>query len=78
MKNGWAAGPTGLKVDLIEAAGKEGVVELTGVLKLITLLKREMLGDWKRSYTLPLLKGKGNVLKYNYRWIRLLMEGIKE
>lgn len=76
MKNGRAAGPTRLTVDLIKAAGKEGEVELTSVKQCIK--KGEIPKDWKGSYTIPIFKGKGDALKCgNYRGIRLLEHGMK-
>lgn len=77
MKNGRAAGPSGLTVDLIKAEGKEGVVELTRVLNNV-LKKGEIPEDWKGSYTIPIFNGKGDALKCgNYRGIRLLEHGMK-
>ena len=59
MKAGKAAGPSGLVVDIISAAGKAGI---EGLLKICQKFwtSGEMPSDWLTSITVPLYKGKGD------------------
>ena len=77
MKAGKAAGPSGLVVDIISAAGKAG---MEGLLKICQKfwISGEMPYDWLTSITVPLYKGKGDALNCaSYRGIRLLEHSLK-
>ncbi|ESN97832.1 hypothetical protein HELRODRAFT_147564, partial [Helobdella robusta] len=72
MKDGKAAGPSGLTNDIIKASGTAGIQTL---LQLCREIWRNcsMPTEWNYSMTVPLYKGKGYPLNCSsYRGIRLL------
>merc|ERR1712121_308888 len=77
IKNGKAAGPSGLAGELIKASEEIGVNVLTSICR--DLFNGEIIpDDWKSSFTIPIYKGKGENLEcQNYRGIRLLEHGLK-
>ena len=77
IKNGKAAGPSGLAGELIKASEEIGVNVMTNICR--ELFKGEIIPyDWKNSFTIPIYKGKGeNLVCQNYRGIRLLEHGLK-
>ena len=77
IKNGKAAGPSGLAGELIKASEEIGVNVMTNICR--ELFNGEIIpDDWKNSFTIPIYKGKGeNLVCQNYRGIRLLEHGLK-
>ena len=77
MKDGKAAGPTGLVGDMLKAAGSWGVKRITEICNLV--LKEGCIPkDWELSTLIPLYKGKGDPLDCgSYRAIKLLEHGMK-
>ena len=77
MKQGKAAGPTGLTSELLQAAGNVGVREMTNIMN--ELLRGEKVPrDWSSSTTIPIYKGKGDAMECGkYRGVRLLEHGMK-
>ena len=77
MKNGKAAGCSGLSAELLKAAG----VEIEGlVTDLLNAIVREQRipEDWKRSVVVNIFKGKGDAQERgNYRGIKLLDQVMK-
>ena len=77
MKNGKAPGPSGFTVDMVKAAGENGVKEITRALRKVQR-DGEMPREWGESFTVPIYKGKGDALSCNkYRGVRLLEHGMK-
>ena len=69
-KSGKAAGPTGLVVEMIKAAGDEGVL-LVKQLTDDVFSSGEIPKDWEESIILNLFKGKGAALERgNYRALK--------
>ena len=67
MKNGKAAGPSGMTSDLLKFAGATRVQELLRVFQGI-MGGEHAPDEWRNSLTMPLYKGKGDALqcgKYN-------------
>ena len=72
MKAGKAAGPTGICVEMLKAAGNNIIPLLT---KLINIVIRDHLvpDDWNRSFIISLYKGKGDAFdRGNFRGLKLL------
>ena len=77
MKNGKAAGPTGVTSELLKAAGSVGLRQLTNIMNE-RLAGEGIPDDWKRSTTVPIYKGKGDAMECGkYRGVRLLEHGMK-
>ena len=77
MKNGKAAGPSGMMSDLLEFAGATGVRELLRVFQGI-MGGEHVPDEWRNSLTIPLYKGKGDALQCGkYSGLRLLEHGMK-
>ena len=77
MKKGEATGPSGLTSELLQAARKVGIKELRNFLNNL-LEGEEIPKDLKDSTTIPIYKGKGDVMECgNYRGVRLLEHGMK-
>ena len=77
MKVGKALGPSGITRHLIKPAGATGVKGLFQVCE-----SKEQEGEvpeqWAKSYTIPLYKGKGDVLMVDkHRGVRLLEQDMK-
>ena len=76
-KSGKAAGPTGLVVEMIKAAGDEGVL-LVKQLTDDVFSSGEIPKDWEESIILNLFKGKGAALERgNYRALKLTDQVMK-
>jgi len=56
MQEGKEAGPSGVPIDLLQAAGMVGSRELTNNMNDI------IYEDWKSSTTIPIYKGKGDAI----------------
>ena len=71
MKSVKAAGPSGIIVEMLKAAGSKAIEFLR---KLITSVVKhgKIPEDWEMSYILNLFKGKGDALdRGNYRGLKL-------
>ena len=71
MKSGKAAGPSGIIVEMLKAAGSKAIEFLR---ELITSVVKhgKIPEDWEMSYILNLFKGKGDALdRGNYRGLKL-------
>ena len=77
MKSGKAAGPSGIVVELIKAAGDTGA---TMIRDLATAIIRDgkVPTDWEESFIVCLYKGKGDALdRGNYRGLKLTEQAMK-
>ena len=77
MKNGKAAGPSGLTSDIIKASGKKSMEVFNSICE-----KMWNIGttppEWLSSLTVPIYKGKEDALECSsYRGIRLLEHSLK-
>ena len=77
MKNGKAAGPSGIVTEMLKASGDTGV-------RLVADLANDMIrngtipSDWENNYIINIYKGKGDALiRDNYRGLKLLDHVIK-
>ena len=77
MKSGKAAGPSGIVVEMIKAAGDTGA---TMIRDLATAIIRDgkVPTDWEESFIVCLFKGKGDALdRGNYRGLKLTEQAMK-
>ena len=77
MKSGKAAGPSGIVVEMIKAAGDTGA---TMIRDLATAIIRDgkVPTDWEESFIVCLYKGKGDALdRGNYRGFKLTEQAVK-
>ena len=71
MKSGKAAGPTGIVVEMLKAAGKKAI-EFLRELSISVVMHGRIPEDWEMSFILNLFKGKGDALdRGNYRGLKL-------
>ena len=71
MKSGKAAGPSGIIVEMLKAAGSKGIVFLRELTKSV-VKHGKIPEDWEMSFILNLYKGKGDALnRGNYRGLKL-------
>ena len=71
MKSGKAAGPSGIVVEMLIAAGPKGI-EFVRELTIAVIKNGKIPKDWEMSYILNLFKGKGDALnRGNYRGLKL-------
>ena len=71
MKCGKAAGPSGIIVEMLKAAGKNGIVFLRELITSV-MINGKIPEDWEMSFILNLYKGKGDALdRGNYRGLKL-------
>ena len=77
MKNGKAAGPSGIIAEMLKATGEEGV-ELARELTEAVFSSGEIPADWEESYIQNLYKGKGEAIdRGNYRGLKLTDQVLK-
>ena len=71
MKSGKSAGPSGIIVEMLKAAGSKGIDFLCEL--IISVVKHGKIPeDWEMSFILNLYKGKGDALnRGNYRGLKL-------
>ena len=75
MKEGKAAGPSGVVAEMLNAAGESGMAWITDICNLI-IKEGTIPEDWKKSWIVSIYKGKGDALdvihieESNY-WIML-------
>ena len=77
MKSGKAAGPSGIVVEMIKAAGDTGA---TMIQDLATAIIRDgkVPTDWEESFIVCLYRGKGDALdRGNYRGLKLTEQAMK-
>ena len=75
MKSGKAAGPSGIVVEMIKAAGDAGA---TKIHDLATIHDSKVPTDWEQSFIVCLYKGKGDALdRGNYRGLKLTEQAMK-
>src|SRR2546425_6750377 len=76
-KSGKAAGPSGVAVDMLKAAGEAGVKWVTDICNEV-VRSGVVPVDWRRSWMVNVYKGKGNALDCSsYRGIKLLEHELK-
>ena len=70
MKCGKAAGPSGIIIEMIKAAGDKNAEELTVLVNRI-VAEGIVPSDWNLSIIINLIKGKGDaLLRGNYRGLK--------
>jgi hypothetical protein len=76
-KSNKAAGPSGVVVDMLKAAGEAGAVWVTEICNLV-LREGRIPEDWCKSWMVNVYKGKGDALECgSYRGIKLLEHVMK-
>jgi len=76
-KTGKSSGPTEVVVEMIRAAGEQGVKWMTEICNEV-IRSGKVPDDWKFSFLVPVYKGKGDPMQCgNYRAIKLLEHGMK-
>src|SRR4029077_17641644 len=76
-KVGKAAGPSGVVSELLKASGDNGITWITNLFNKL-LADGKIPDDWKRSWMVPVYKGKGDALECSsYRGIKLLEHAMK-
>ena len=77
MKSGNAAGPSGIVVEMIKAAGDTGATMIRDLATAI-IHDGKVPTDWEQSFIVCLYKGKGDALKRgNYRGLKLTEQAMK-
>jgi hypothetical protein len=72
LKSGKAAGPSGIVVEMLKAAGNGIVPHISTLINQIIQCNK-VPDEWNRSYIINLYKGKGDALDCgNYRGLKLL------
>jgi hypothetical protein len=72
MKNGKAAGPSGIVAEMLKAAGNDGVQWMTELCNAV-IQEGRIPDDWRKSWMTAVYKGKGDALDCSsYRGIKLL------
>ena len=75
MKAGKAPGPSGIVVEMIQAAGDMGPTMICG---LTIICDGKVPSDWEQSFIVCLYKGKGDALERgNYRGLKLTEQVMK-
>ena len=76
MKNGKAAGPDSLPVEIWKCLGTVGLTYLTDVLN--NIMEEEKIPDGRKSILVPIFKNKGDIMSCgNYRGIKLMCHSMK-
>jgi len=77
MKSGKAAGPSGIIVEMVRAAGPD-IFEAIAHLVNCIIRDGKIQNDWNLSYIINCFKGKGDALdRGNYRGLKLLEQVMK-
>ena len=77
MKSGKAAGPSGIVVEMIKAAGDTGATMIRDLATAI-ICDGKVPTDWEESFIVCLYKGKGDALdRGNYRGLKLTEQAMK-
>ena len=77
MKSGKVAGPSGIVVEMIKAAGDTGATMIRDLATAI-IHDGKVPTDWEESFIVCLYKGKGDALdRGNYRGLKLTEQAMK-
>ena len=77
MKAGKAAGPSGIVIEMIQAAGDDIIVLITNLINSI-VREEKVPDDWNLSYIINCFKGKGDAMERgNFRGLKLLDQVLK-
>ena len=77
MKNGKAAGPDNIPVEVWKSLGEEGIDILWDLMQKI-FNQEKMPEEWRGSLIIPIYKGKGDIQECgNYRGIKLISHTMK-
>ena len=77
MKNGKAAGPSGIVAEMLKATGATGAALLAQLANAL-ICDNAIPSDWEDSFIINLYKGKGDALERgNYRGLKLLEQVMK-
>ena len=77
MKSGKTTGPSEVSVEMIVASGEIRVKVMMELCQRV-MDGREMLDEWKTSVTVPIFRGKGDVMSCgSYRGVKLLEHAMK-
>ena len=77
MKAGKAAGPSGMVVEMIRAAGDTGISMIRDLTAAI-IRGGKVHSDWQQSFIVCLYKGKGDAVEWgNYRGLKLTEQVMK-
>jgi len=77
MKKKKAVGPDGVPVEVWKMLGDVSIGWLKNLLNKI-LIEGKMPEDWRKSFIVPIFKGKGNIQECgNYRGIKLMSHSMK-
>ena len=77
MKNGKAAGPSEVVIEMVRAAGPAGVSSITALSNQI-VFQNKIPDDWNLSHIINCYKGKGDALERgNYRGLKMLDQVLK-
>ena len=78
MKSAKAAGPSGIVVEMIKAAGDTGATTIRDLATAI-IHDGKVRPDWEQSFIICLNKGKGDALvdRGNYRDLKLIEQAMK-
>ena len=77
MKNGKAVGPDGIPAEAWKALGEEGIDLLWDLFEKI-YEQEEIPDEWRKSFIVPIFKGKGDIQDCNnYRGIKLMSHTMK-
>jgi hypothetical protein len=77
MKNGKAGGPSGVVSEMLKASGSEGIRWMTTLFNKI-ISEGKIPEDWRKSWMIPVYKGKGDALECSsHRGIKLLDHAMK-
>ena len=77
LKFGKNAGPSGIVVEMIKAAGDTGATKIPNLATMI-ICDGKVPTDWERSFIVCLYKGKGDFLdRDNYRGLKLTEQAMK-
>ena len=78
MKSGKAAGPSGIVVEMIKAAGDTGATMIRDLATAIIIRDGKVPTDWEESFIVCLYKGKGDALNGgNFRGLKLTEQAMK-
>ena len=77
MKCGKAAGPSGVVSEMLKASGDKGISCMTNLFNKV-IAEGRIPEDWRKSWIVPIYKGKGDSLECgSYRGIKLLDHTMK-
>ena len=79
MTSGKTAGPPGIVVEMIKAAGDTGVTMICDLATCTAIIRDgKVPTDWEQSFIVCLYKGKGGALdRGNYRGLKLIEQAMK-